>query len=127
MEQFHLLADHKESQHRIRKCLKCDFVASSEFALTLHYQNDHSRNVKSFAFPCSFCGTTFDEIEDLRIHVSNRHQTPKPVDQEDSKMLMQESLDMFDEVKRIRKSVFQGFQEIMSNQEAMSLEINRIC
>ena len=141
------LNEHKESQHQTKKCHECDFQSSSEYAFNLHIQNDHGPNINQepvkqvqfnqpLIFPCPFCGTNFDEIADLDLHVAKRHETPEQPTREEMmktlsvkqymSILMEENLDVMEELRRFRKSVFESLNEIITTQDDLRGELKKL-
>ena len=56
----------------MKKCINCEFIAKSEFALQFHIESEH-RNPPVLTFPCPTCGLTFGDIKDFDNQVKRSH------------------------------------------------------
>ena len=80
------------------------------------------------------CGTVFNEIADLKLHVEKRHEKPK--DQVEMMktldvkhfmtILREENLDLFEEIRSLKKSMVQGLHDIRSGQDVLRDEFQQM-
>jgi hypothetical protein len=133
------LEEHKERAHLTRNCTECDYKSNSEYAFQLHMEDDHviekvaQAENQPLVFPCPVCGTNFDDISDLKLHVDNRHEKPKDQEMMEAldvkhymSVLMEENLDLFEELKRFKKSIVQSLKDILGGQEDLKCNIEQL-
>ena len=131
------LKRHIAVSHAKIRCDKCTFTSSSGFHLALH--QEHSHNVTAPQArplcPCSLCGITFAQQDDLDSHIKRRHSPqdtpetpphppptqPNPV----LAMVLEEQIDMAQSLKELKQAIDAQLTEIRDGQEFLMQEMKK--
>ena len=129
------LRRHVAVSHAKVKCDKCNFSSSSEFVLTLHKEQHHNRDSqppKEQLYPCSLCGITFSQQNDLDSHVTRRHSPPQDGTSPSSPpnpiltMVLEEQIDMAQSLKELKASFDAQMSEIRRDQETLINDMKKL-
>ena len=71
------LKKHMKEVHSIKgyKCLNCNFFGTSMWDLKLHQTRKHCHK---YEHPCKDCDKAFQNLEDLKVHTGEAHQSSEP-------------------------------------------------
>ena len=125
------LRRHIASTHPKVKCNLCAYTSNSLFSLQVHEDHDHPLAKepprKTALFTCKYCDIVFSSSDDLTTHINRRHVAPLDNNNTNTlKLILEEQIDIFTELKKFKESVYLSLSDISTNQDTIRQDIQQL-